>query len=254
MVLFVSDMHFGLATGASERAIERELITCLESFRPRVSHLYLVGDVFDGYIEYRKVVPKGFVRFMAYLAAWTDEGITVTYIPGNHDPWHRDYFAKELGVRVQFGPLEEQVAGVRCRIQHGDGLGKSGRGHRMLRALLTNRILVWIYRTFLPADLGLGLAQSVSRHVNGRPPDPQAAEDMRRFAHSSLQGSNAQAHIMGHSHQEEFGAWPEGLYLNLGSWRERQTMGALDAGMLQLLRWKGGRAEVLEAHAVPSGD
>ncbi len=249
MVFFVSDTHFGQGARQEERAVEDALLTCLASYEEQATHLYLVGDIFDGYIEYRRVVPKGFVRFLSLLAAWTDRGVGVTYLVGNHDPWHRDYFATELGVRVMPGHVLEHVADALCYVQHGDDLGRSGRGLCGIRPLLRDPAMVWLYRSLLPADAGVALAHCVSRWLQRRRPSPHAAADMRRFAQETLRSTASQVLVMGHSHQAELCAWPEGVYMNLGSWRDGGSFGLLEAGRIQLLRWRGGKAELVKEHA-----
>jgi len=243
VVLFVSDMHLGQGTGTEERTIEQTLVRCLKAYESQVTHLYLVGDVFDGYIEYPRLVPKGFVRFMALLADWTDRGIGVTYLAGNHDPWHIDYFATELGVRVEPDHLMEHAEHTLCYIRHGDGL-KSTRWNP--RALLKNPTLVWLYRTLLPADIGLAFAQKISRSLQGRRYDPRVPNLMRSCAREVLETTAARLVVMGHSHQAELCDWDEGTYMNLGSWRTGSFFGTLDTTHVQLLRWRAGTAELVK--------
>ena len=248
MVLFVSDTHFGLGSAPRERSIESALVQCLASYEERVTHLFLVGDIFDGYIEYRHLVPKGFVRFMALLSAWTDRGIEITYLIGNHDPWHRNYFSTELGVRVVSGPLLEDAAGAMCYVRHGDGLSRSERLLRSIKPLLRNSVLVWLYRNCLPADAGLALAQAVSRQLQKRQPNPHTAAGMRRFARETLTATAAQVLIMGHSHKAELCKWPEGVYMNLGSWRDDGAFGLLEGEHARLFRWCDNKAELVDEH------
>src|SRR5690606_6470197 len=98
MILFLSDLHLGRGGPDMARRVEQDVIACLEHHRERVRHLILLGDIFDEYIEYRHLVPKGHTRLLGLLANWTDAGVPITYLVGNHDPWHRDYFQQELGI------------------------------------------------------------------------------------------------------------------------------------------------------------
>jgi len=236
-------MHLGQGTGTEERTIEQTLLTCLRAYESRVTHLYLVGDVFDGYIEYPRLVPKGFVRFMALLADWTDRGIGVTYLTGNHDPWHIDYFTTELGVRVAFDYLMEHAENTLCYIRHGDGLKSKAWNPR---ALLKKPTLVWLYRTLLPADTGLAIAQKVSRSLHRRRYDPRVPDVMRSYAREVLETTATRLVVMGHSHQAEPWDWGEGAYMNLGSWRGGGFFGTLDTARVQLLRWHGGAADLVK--------
>lgn len=240
MILFVSDMHFGRGNGADERTDEAALIACLRSYETAVERLYLVGDVFDEYIEYRSLVPKGFVRFQGLLADWTDRGIPVTYLVGNHDPWHRDYFEHELGVRMVFGTLVETLYGRTVYLAHGDGIAP-GPGTR-LKPWLRHPLPVWLYRSLLPADTGLHLARWVNRRFGNKVVDPATIHALRDHARHILLDTDAEVVVMGHSHHPEVLAWPEGTYLNTGCWNETRTLACLDEDGPTLLRWNGERA------------
>jgi UDP-2,3-diacylglucosamine hydrolase len=249
MILFVSDMHFGRGNRAEERASEAALIACLQSYEARIERLYLVGDVFDEYIEYPSLIPKGFVRFQALLAAWTDRGIPVTYLVGNHDPWHRDYFEQELGVRVLADPLVETLVDGAVYLAHGDGLATDDRLYRRLKPWLRHPLPVWLYRTLLPADAGLLLARWVNRRFGHDQIQPGTVEGLRVHARHILTETPATLVVMGHSHHPEVHTWPEGTYLNLGSWCERRTYACLDDEGPKLLCWNAEAAVAVDLAA-----
>jgi UDP-2,3-diacylglucosamine hydrolase len=250
VVLFLSDVHFGRGAAAAERDKEAALLDCLEAHADRVEHLYLVGDVFDGFIEYRHLVPKGFVRFQALLARWTDRGTPVTYLLGNHDPWHRDYFAEELGVRLVPEALTAVHHGTRLHLTHGDGQASTHGLYAWLRPLLRHPAIVSLYRSVLPADLGLGLAQWVSRALHDEHPDPTVVNALRAHARQVLRHQDAGVVVMGHSHEAALHTWPEGIYVNLGNWYENRTFARLDEDGLRLSRWNGTRVHDIEAAEV----
>lgn len=247
VILFVSDMHFGRGAPAHERDKEAALIDCLEAHAGGVEHLYLVGDVFDGYIEYRHLVPKGMVRFQALLARWTDRGVPVTYLAGNHDPWHRDYFSTELGVRFVSDALDTTHQGLRLHLVHGDAQASSHGLYPWLRPLLRHPLAARLYRSVLPADWGLGLARWVSRRLHDEQPDPTVIRALQSHARTHLAQNGTDAVVMGHSHVPALHTWPEGTYLNTGNWYERRTFGRLDEGTMRLQRWNGTRAVDIEA-------
>jgi UDP-2,3-diacylglucosamine hydrolase len=257
VLLFVSDVHLGRFDAAAERATEAALVACLEAHAARAAHLYLLGDVFDCYLEHRHLVPKGFVRFQALLARWTDAGVPVTYLVGNHDPWHRAYFETELGVRVRFDALDVRHAGARLHLAHGDGVDRPGSLYARLRPLLRHPLAAWAYRTFLPGDAGFALARRVSRARHHEGTDPRVVQGLRAYARRRL--ARADAVVLGHSHAPRLHAWRDGAYLNLGAWYQRRTFGRLlpapDGGgpaRLQLARWNGTRAAVIRAADVPA--
>ena len=250
MVLFVSDIHFGRDSTEVERAKEAALIECLEAHADHVDHLYLLGDVFDGYIEYRHLIPKGFARFQGLLAAWSDRDIPITYLLGNHDPWHRGYFAEEFGVRLVPDPLEVQHGPHRLYLAHGDAQASTHRGYGWMRPLLRHPWAIRLYRTLLPADLGVALAQKVSRVLHDPEPDPTVVEALEGDARRRLQSAALDAVIMGHSHQSSLREWDPGVYVNTGNWYENRTFARLEDGALHLCRWNGGRTLDIESAAL----
>lgn len=242
-------MHFGKGGPEVARASEADLLACLRAHEADVTALYLVGDVFDDYIEYRHLVPRGFARFQGLLADWTDRGIPVTYLVGNHDPWHRTYFREELGVRVVFDSLVEPLEGVHVYVAHGDGLTEANPLYNRLRPLLRHPLPVWLYRHLLPGDAGVGLARWVKRVVGKDAVDLQAVAAFRRLAHHLLATGVADVVVLGHTHRAERTVWPCGTYLNTGYWHESRTFGRLDATGVHLLRWNGTHATIVEPEA-----
>lgn len=242
MILFVSDIHFGRGSQAEERASEAALVACLRAYEDVIEHLYLVGDVFDEYIEYHALIPKGFVRFQALLAAWTDRGVPVTYLVGNHDPWHRSYFEDELGVRVIFDDLTETAGGYTIYLRHGDGIGPKSLAYRWLKPVLRHPLPVWLYRSLLPGDSGFRLARWVNRRFGGRVIQPSVGRALRRHAQHILAETSADLVVMGHSHRAEVQVWPDGTYLNPGCWHLDRTFAGLDADGPKLLQWNGAYA------------
>ncbi len=124
---FASDVHLGLAyNGADPRGRERRFVAWLDAVEGDCEGLFLVGDIFDFWFEYKRVVPKGFVRTLGKLAEFCDRGIPVHFFTGNHDLWIRDYFEKEIGMTVHTAPEVFELHGETVFIAHGDGLGKTG--------------------------------------------------------------------------------------------------------------------------------
>jgi len=243
-------MHFGRGGVSAEREKEKALIHCLEAHADRIEHLYLVGDVFDGFIEYRHLVPKGFVRFQALLARWTDRGIPVTYLFGNHDPWHCDYFEDELGVQLVPETLDVTHSDVHLHLAHGDARASTHGLYSSLRPVLRHPGAAWLYRSLLPADLGLGMARWISRALHDESPDPAVIEALRTHAHDTLRRNSTDVVVMGHSHKPALHTWPDGVYLNTGNWYEKRTFARLDDHGVHLSRWNGTRALDIEAAEV----
>lgn len=247
MILFLSDMHFGRRNRSAERRKEAELIECLEAHADAVEHLYLVGDVFDGYIEYNHLVPKGFVRFQALLARWTDRGIPITYLVGNHDTWHQDYFSRELNVTIVSDAVNVTHYGVHLHLAHGDAQASTHGLYGWMRPLLRHPFFIRLYRSLLPADLGIGLARRVSAALYDGTPDREVVEALDVHAREYLRTNEIDVVVMGHSHVPRFHEWPEGLYVNTGNWYEDRTFARLDHDGMHLQRWNGTRTLNIEA-------
>lgn len=172
---FASDVHLGLNYGAKEpQQREREFVDWLRSIADDCSKLFLVGDIFDFWFEWRNVIPQGFTRLFGQLAAMSDSGIEIHFFAGNHDLWIRDYFTRELGVIVHMQSAEFEVAGIRFFVAHGDTQGQGmipdDVWGRRLSRLFRNTFARWSFSNLLHPDIAMdfGMAWSnSSRHGRG---------------------------------------------------------------------------------------
>ncbi len=246
VILFVSDTHFGRLDPAADREAEQALVACMEAFFQDTTHLFLMGDVFEAWIEHAHLVPRPPARFFGALARWADAGRHITVFAGNHDPWHRSYFRDAFGATLVYDALETVLEGRRVYLHHGDGLMPRGL-YRHARRLVRHPLPVWLYKHVIPADWGLGLARWVSRKMHGPDVEIRQVEGLRAYARRVLTATDADAVVMGHSHHAECTTWPEGVYLNPGAWYRTRTFGVLDEGGFAVLEWKEGRAVPYEA-------
>ena len=251
MTLFFSDIHFGRRGYACEREKEADLLRCLHAYEGEIERLYLLGDVFDAYIEYPRLIPKGFTRFQGLLASWSDRGLPITYLVGNHDPWHIDHFERELGVRIIEKTLTEPLYGHSVYLTHGDGLSGASRLTQRIKSWMRHPFLGRLYTLLFPGDMGLGLARWTSKRFSGEEPDPAEAGVLRRHARRQLRTGPADLVVMGHSHQPVLHTWPQGRYLNTGSWAGNRTFGQMNEDALCLLQWDGARGAELDSSAFP---
>ena len=163
---FISDCHLGFGTDREEdRNREKRLLTVLEHIEAEareglVGTLYLVGDLFDSWFDYRQVIPRRHVRTIAAIARIRDH-VPVEYLMGNHDFGHRDYFAKELNIPVHRDDIIRELNGKRFYIAHGDGKALNDTGYLILRKVLRNRFSLWVYSWVHP-DIGIWLADRIS--------------------------------------------------------------------------------------------
>ncbi len=247
MVLIVSDAHLGEGPADTAQREELALVRCLKAHQARVTHVYLLGDLFDCFIEYRHVVPRGFVRLQGLLATWADRGVRITYLAGNHDPWHRTYVRDEWGARFVYDSIVATHFGHRLYLRHGDGLSTSAQPYRRIKPLLRHPVPTALYRSLLPADLGIGLARWVSHQYGGKRPSLRAAGEVRALAHAILKRTSIDMVAMGHTHIADLQSWPDGHYVNTGCWRDDRTFARIDATGLYLSRWNGWAAEEVDA-------
>ena len=217
-VVFISDVHLGYGSREDDLARETQLVTLLRSLPETCCHLFIVGDLFDYWFDYKTAIPRGHVRTLAALHDLQDSGLPITYLMGNHDFGHATYFRDELGIEIDRGDIEATINGVRFYINHGDGKAHNDTGYLVLRSVLRNGVAQWLYRILHP-DIGIGAAARTShgsRDYTGSR-DYGEEDGLRDFAVDRLkQGYDIV--VMGHRHRatnEEIG---DGRYVNLGHW------------------------------------
>ena len=233
---FFSDAHLGIGSPDEDRAKELRIIRFLDFVQEDAEQLYIVGDLFDYWFEYRTVVPKGYVRLLGKLAQMTDNGVKVTFVAGNHDFWLRNYFTKELGMEVFLDPIERIIGGKRFYIHHGDGLIKDDRGYRLLKRILRNKFNIWMFSLVHP-DLGGKIARWSSGTSRQYTETRKFEEtDMVDFAGQKVR-DGFDFVVMGHHHQSTFKRLDKGIYINLGDWIHENTYAVFNGTSLALKSW-----------------
>lgn len=161
---FLSDFHLGVPDLAGSRMRERRVVAFLQSIAAQAREIFLLGDIFDFWFEYKQVVPKGFTRLLGTLSQLTDNGLPVYYFRGNHDLWLLDYLHKECGVQIireRYQLLER--GGKKLLLGHGDGLGPKERGYKFLRYIFEHKLLNFLFRNLVHPDLAIRLGLFFSR-------------------------------------------------------------------------------------------
>jgi len=238
---FVSDAHLGVDRPEVEKQKERELIKFLEMVESDGDCLFILGDLFDFWFEYRTVIPKGYHRLLAKLSYLVEKGVEVNYLAGNHDFWLGDFFHTELGIQVFPEPFAVTIDGTKFFLHHGDGLTDKDIGYKILKKILRNPLSVWLYSLLHP-DIGVRLAQFSSRKSRHHTSQKNYGEvdGMKKFAATKL---NEGFHyvIMGHNHQPVQQKIGNGTYVNLGDWISHFTYGVFDGENFKLEQWKRSR-------------
>lgn len=235
-IYFFSDAHLGIGTKEEDRSKERSIVRFLDRVALDGEQLFIVGDLFDYWFEYKTVVPKGYFRLFARLADLTENGIAVSYVAGNHDLWVKTYFRDELGIQVYHDPIERRFHGKRFYIHHGDGLLKNDRGYRLLKKVFRNRACIFLFSLLHP-DFAARIARW-SSHTSRKHTSNRSFEesDMVEFAQSKIQ-EGYDVVVMGHHHQAMRRNLASGTYVNLGEWIEDQTYAVFDGTDIQLHKW-----------------
>lgn len=158
---FASDIHLGLPPYEDSRKREKRFVDWLDSIKNDAAEIFLLGDIFDFWVEYKKVVPKGFVRALGKIAELTDSGIPVHFFMGNHDFWVGDYLSSEVGMIIHSNSYSVNLCGYNFFMAHGDGLNTDDKKHMFLRYIFRNRFLQRLFVTFHPY-IGMSIAHSWS--------------------------------------------------------------------------------------------
>lgn len=239
-IFFASDFHLGSPTDSISRERERRIVTWLDSIKDSAHSIYLVGDIFDFWYEYKRAIPKGFVRFQAKIAEITDSGTPVYFFTGNHDMWMFDYFEKELGVKIFRKEIELTVAKHTFLIGHGDGLGPKDHLYKFFKMFFASKICQWTFGRLHP-NFGIGLANfwsKSSRKKGDNHPEVYLGEDEWLLQHCKEQEAKKHHdfYIYGHRHLViDHKVAENARYLNIGHWFGNGQYGVYDGSTLDLI-------------------
>jgi len=250
-IYFISDVHLGARVGPAER--ENWLLELLSEVPGRAGALFVLGDLFEFWFEYKHAIPKGTFRIARAMADVVDSGVPVIYLGGNHDFWLGSYLDQELGVRVSLEPITVRLHGRTVLLAHGDGLGPGDNGYKLPYALRRNRFAIAGFRSVHP-DLGIPLGYGVSstsrKHTKQR--EVLLPKILRDVARPRIQGG-IEAMVMGHVHEPVHYRGEGRDFLINGDWIESFTHIRMDEGVFRLWRRESGRQVEIAAEPFPSG-
>ncbi len=239
-IYFLSDFHLGAPTAAESLLREKKIIRFLDQIKTTADTIFIVGDMFDFWYEYKKVVPKGYVRILGKLAELTDMGIRIHFFVGNHDMWMKNYFQQELNIPVYFEPVAFEFNGKKFLIGHGDGLGPGDHGYKFIKKVFRNKICQWLFG-ILPPYIGMGIANyfsKKSRSQTGKTDEKFLGEDKEWLiihCKELLQKQHYDYFIFGHRHLPiYFNLNANSTYVNLGDWISYFTYAEFDGNQLEL--------------------
>ncbi len=245
-IYFASDLHLGVPDYETSLQREKLFIQWLELAKQDATEIFIVGDLFDFWFEYKKAVPRGFVRVLGKLAELTDSGLPVHLFTGNHDMWIFDYLPHETGVKLYREPIERQWNNKKFYIGHGDGLGPGDHGYKFIKKVFQNKFLQWAFARLHP-NFGIGLADyfsRTSRAKTGSDDDKFLGEEnewLVVYCKEILQKSHYHYFIFGHRHLPlEIKLKEDSTYFNLGDWIKYNTYAVFDGKEMFLKTFEGG--------------
>ena len=239
-IYFLSDFHLGAPDEKSSLLREKKIIAFLNTITADAEQIFIMGDLFDFWFEYKTVVPKGFVRILGKLAEITDSGIPVHFFVGNHDMWMKDYFQKELNIPVYFEPVPFEFHGKKFLLGHGDGLGPGDHGYKFIKKIFRNKLAHFLFG-ILPPAIGMGLANffsKKSRAKTGQSEEVFLGEEnewLLVYSKNILQKEPFDFFIFGHRHLPlDIPLNEKSRYINLGDWIKYNSYAVFDGNQLEL--------------------
>jgi len=230
-IYFASDQHLGAPSPEASLPREKKFVAWLDTIKEDAGTIFLLGDLFDFWFEYKTVVPKGFVRVLGKLAELKDAGIDIYFFVGNHDLWMRDYFQKELNIPVFHKPQEFDINGKIFLIGHGDGLGPNDHGYKRMKKVFTFPFFKWLFRWLHP-DIGVRLGHyfSVKNKLISGDEDArflgEENEWLAQYCRRKLTEKHYDFFVFGHRHLPlEIELNNNSTYINLGDWIQYFTYG-----------------------------
>ena len=242
-IYFISDSHLGIPDYKSSLKREILLVKFLNEIKDDAQEIYLMGDIFDFWFEYKYVVPKGYVRLLGKLAELTDAGITVNFFTGNHDMWIRNYFKDELNLRIYKKPIVCDYNDKTFFIAHGDGLGKGDQGYKFLKKIFSNGLCKWLFARLHP-DFAFAIALLFSRRsrlARGNSDSIFLGQDKERlilYAEACVKDNKIDFFIFGHRHLPlDMELSNKSRYINIGDWYSNFSYVVFDGSEVSLKKY-----------------
>lgn len=242
-IYFASDQHLGAPTAEASFPREQKFVAWLNVVKKDAAAIFLLGDLFDFWFEYKKVVPKGFVRVLGKLAEIRDSGIPIYFFVGNHDLWMADYFEKELNIPVYHKPQEFTINTAKFFIGHGDGLGPGDTGYKRMKKVFTFAPFKWLFKWLHP-DIGVALGHYFSvknKLISGADDIHFLGEEnewLAVYCHQKLVEKHYDYFVFGHRHLPlDIDLQKNSKYINLGDWINHFTYGVFNGKSLVLKKF-----------------
>jgi len=239
-IYFASDFHLGVPDYESSLKREKLIVRWLDEIKHDAEEIFLMGDIFDFWFEYKHAVPKGFVRLLGKIAELTDAGIIVHFFIGNHDMWMFDYFPKELNIQLHRKPITKNFNEKLFYLGHGDGLGPGDHGYKFIKKVFSSPVSQWLFARLHP-NLGIAIAKywsKKSRIANGEKDEKfhgEKNEWLIIHCKDLLKNNFYDYFIFGHRHLPmDILVGEKSRYINLGEWVNYNSYAVFDGQQLEL--------------------
>ncbi|SEH36524.1 UDP-2,3-diacylglucosamine diphosphatase [Epilithonimonas hominis] len=243
-IYFASDQHFGVPDLQQSRIREEKFIRWMDSIKKNAQVLFLMGDLFDFWHEWKYVVPKGYIRVLGKIAELKDCGIDIYFFVGNHDLWMKNYFEVELGIPVFFEKKYYEINSKKLLLAHGDGLGPGDKGYKRMKKVFTNPFAQWAFRWLHP-DIAMKIANYMSQKnkmISGVEDQKFLGEDKEfliLYSKEKLKTEKIDYFVYGHRHLPMVLDLQKGAkYINLGDWISYFTYGVFDGEQFDLEKFE----------------
>ncbi len=250
-IYFLSDFHLGVPTRQESLVREKLIVQFLNEIKDSAAAIFIVGDMFDFWYEYKHVVPRGYTRLLGKLAELSDLGIQLHFFVGNHDMWMTSYFQQEFNMNVYYEPQDFEWNGKKFLVGHGDGLGPGDKGYKRLKKIFRNPFCQWAFGV-LPPGIGMGLANYFSRRSRAKTSHieekflGEEKEWLILYSRKVLQEKKYDFFIFGHRHLPIDHRLNEtSRYINLGEWMNFFTYAVFDGNDVQLLSYQNQEHKIV---------
>jgi UDP-2,3-diacylglucosamine hydrolase len=235
---FISDIHLGLQDSDVEAEKEKMLVDFLKYAQSACDELFIVGDLFDYWFEYKRVYQKGYYRTLTALKDVSEAGVKIHYFIGNHDFLHKDFFENEFNAQLYNYPISAELNGKKFFIGHGDGMVKNDTGYNLLKWVMRNRFFQWLYSLIHP-DLGIALASRTSKSSREYTEKKNYGEVDGLFESAKSKIEEGYDYVIfGHLHKRIFVDYKDGKYINLGSWLDAPCYGVFNEKKFEIIDLK----------------
>lgn len=242
-IYFASDFHLGAPDRETSLIREKKIVDWLDHVSKDAEEIFLVGDIFDFWFEYKRAIPRGFVRIQGKIAELTDKGIKIHVFTGNHDMWIFDYIPSELGVSLFREPITREFFGKSYYIGHGDGLGPGDKGYKILKKIFANKFCQWSFARLHP-NFGIWLADLSSKSSRAKSGEAdreflgEENEWLVQYCKEVLEKDHFDYFVFGHRHLPmEIHVGDKSIYFNLGEWINYCTYLEVSKDSVELKNW-----------------